>query len=180
LSYCSTVNREQERYSKERGRDDMTMTGKKMATVWMAVAMAIAFLLISGAKTVYAITQIDSGPINSTCIWDYWQESDGTDVLSIVSTDNDGGRMDDYTYAPPYDSTAPWAKYRDQIDEIRFQDIVEVGNHVRCDVVDIGLDLENIFDHEEGLQHIDGEDIRFLIWEKMVYPFFNTMMSRNS
>jgi len=65
LSYCSTVNREQERYSKERGRDDMTMTGKKMATVWMAVAMAIAFLLISGAKTVYAITQIDSGPINS-------------------------------------------------------------------------------------------------------------------
>ena len=51
---------------------------------------------------------------------------------------------------------------------------------MRCDVVDIGLDLENIFDHEEGLQHIDGEDIRFLIWEKMVYPFFNTMMSRNS
>jgi len=52
LSYCSTVNREQERYSKEKRRDDMTMTGKKMATVWMVVAMAIAFLLISGAKTV--------------------------------------------------------------------------------------------------------------------------------
>ena len=41
--------------------------------------------------------------------------------------------------------------------------IIDIADHERCDIVDVGLDLENIFDHEEGLQHIDGEDIRFLM-----------------
>ena len=33
-----------------------------------------------------------------------------------------------------------------------------MADHKGCDVIDIGFDLQDIFDHEQGLQHVDGKD----------------------
>ena len=42
--------------------------------------------------------------------------------------------------------------------------IVNAGNHQADDVVHVGFDLQNIFNQEKGLQHIDGKDIFFLLF----------------
>ena len=41
--------------------------------------------------------------------------------------------------------------------------IIDVLNHETGDVVDVGLDLQNILDHEQGLQYVDSEDITVLM-----------------
>ena len=39
--------------------------------------------------------------------------------------------------------------------------VIDIADHERCNVVDVGLDLQNILDHEQGLQHIDSKNVRF-------------------
>ena len=41
--------------------------------------------------------------------------------------------------------------------------IIDVFDHEAYNVVDVGFDLQHVFDHEESLQHVDGEDIALLV-----------------
>ena len=41
--------------------------------------------------------------------------------------------------------------------------IINIADHERCNVVDVCLDLKYIFNHEQCLQHINGEYIRLLV-----------------
>ena len=37
--------------------------------------------------------------------------------------------------------------------------IIDIADHKRCNVVDVGFNLQNILDHEQGLQHIDSKNV---------------------
>ena len=52
--------------------------------------------------------------------------------------------------------------------------IVDVGDHQAGDVVHICLDLHHIFDQEQGLQHVDGKDVLFLLFRVDVAVIIGT------
>ncbi|MBQ1407466.1 MAG: leucine-rich repeat domain-containing protein [Eubacterium sp.] len=106
----------------------MTKVLRRTAAVFLMAALMAVLAMLAGTVTAHA-ANIDDGIINSTCRWEYWRDSSGTYILSIVSTDSDGGRIPDYVWSEQYGSTAPWAKYSDNIEEIRFEYIVEVGDY---------------------------------------------------
>ena len=53
----------------------MTRIGKRLAAVFLAVAMVITFMSVLGTQTAYAYEKIDGRELNSSCIWTYYLES---------------------------------------------------------------------------------------------------------
>lgn len=136
----------------------MRIRVRQIAAVFLLSLVMILFMALASVETAHAA--IAGGTINDTCTWSYDLE-DGKYVLSIASTDADGGCMPDYGNTE--ESMAPWLEYREQIQEIRFRSITSIGDYAffGCDHLEkvrINGDIRYIgafaFAYSHGLQYI--------------------------
>ncbi|MBQ2678002.1 MAG: leucine-rich repeat domain-containing protein [Firmicutes bacterium] len=105
----------------------MTKLGKRLAAVFLALAMVITFMPALGTQTAYAETVLDSGTTGD-CSWYIYTDDSDRYILEIIGNGN--GKMADYTYnSATQGCTAPWDSRYDIIDEIRFDNVTEVGDY---------------------------------------------------
>ena len=106
----------------------MTKIGKKLAAVFLAVAMAVTFVPVLGTQTAYAMGPIadDAHGTTGTCSWSLEGTGSGTTTMYITAKNTGaGGVMEDYNY----DNLPPWYKYRDQIEAVEFSNVIHVGDY---------------------------------------------------
>ncbi|MBR2548181.1 MAG: leucine-rich repeat domain-containing protein [Eubacterium sp.] len=110
-----------------------TIAKRIMAISLCVVAIAMLIALISSAE-VYA-EELDSGQAGD-CQWAYYYNKSGKYVIHINGMSEGDGRIPDYTMVSG-ESTAPWTKYRNQVDEVSFSNVKEIGNYAFRDFTKI-------------------------------------------
>ncbi|MBR2546929.1 MAG: leucine-rich repeat domain-containing protein [Eubacterium sp.] len=89
-----------------------------------AIIMAISLSLIN-TNASYAVGNIDEGT-TGTCKWEYYRIGNGPYTLQISAKNPSvGGVMDNYTHSSP----APWNKYREKIEEVKFENVLSIGDY---------------------------------------------------
>ena len=113
----------------------MTRMGKRLSAAFIAAIMMVVLIPLMGSMTVYA-EELDSGQAGD-CMWTYYNNS-GKYVLHFNGMSDDDGRVPDYTMVSG-ESTAPWTKYRNQVDEVSFSNVKEVGDYAFRDFTKISM-----------------------------------------
>lgn len=98
-------------------------TGKNYILMFLAVVAAAVLLSVSGAQNVHAETIKESGQ-DGGCDWSCRIDSGGNYYLVVNGYNNDY-KINDHTFS----DSAPWAKYKDQVEKIVFMNIKEIGDY---------------------------------------------------
>lgn len=95
----------------------MTKTGKMLAAIWLSLAVAVTLMLVLGAQTAYAESEL---PASGTCGTNVSWAIDANGNMTISGS----GAMDDF-----YVEGSPWYSYGKQIKSVSIgNDITRVGD----------------------------------------------------
>ena len=145
----------------------MKNAGKRIMAVFIAAVMMLVMVPLLGTQKAYAEELIDFG--NSyNCDWRYFKNASGKYVLHIGNMVGCDGDMGNYKLNSDFESTAAWAQYRNQVDELEFDGVTNIGDYAfyqftKLSKVDL-RDVKRIGDHAfyacTGLTsiHIDGDE----------------------
>lgn len=145
----------------------MKIAGKRIMAVFIAAVMMLVMVPLLGTQKAYAEELIDFG--NSyNCDWRYFKNASGKYVLHIGNMVGCDGDMGNYKLNSDFESTAAWAQYRNQVDELEFDGVTNIGDYAfyqftKLSKVDL-RDVKRIGDHAfyacTGLTsiHIDGDE----------------------